>query len=106
MKLIRTEEARPGIRVAKDVTDLRGNLLFKAGTELDAALIDRCRQRSVSHIFIDDGTSPVAAAPGDAESRREAVGRQVDRSFAGTESNPLMAAIRDAAKRHLRSKIV
>jgi hypothetical protein len=36
MKLVKTDEARVGQRAARDVTDLRGNLLFKAGTELTA----------------------------------------------------------------------
>jgi hypothetical protein len=31
MKLVKTEDARAGQRAARDVTDLRGNLLFRPG---------------------------------------------------------------------------
>jgi hypothetical protein len=99
MKLVKAEEAKPGQRVARDVTDLRGNLLFKAGTELNAELIATCRQRNVSHLFVvDEGPAPQSPAA-DLEFRREQISREVDRMFAGHDRTPLMASLREAAKR-------
>ncbi len=103
MKLIRTEEARPGMQVAKDVTDLRGNLLFKAGTPLDPLLIERCRQRNVSHLFIEETAGGPAAAESDTQVRREHILRQIDRMFSGTESSAVMVSLREAAKRYVQS---
>jgi hypothetical protein len=104
VKLVKAEEARPGLKLARDVTDLRGNLLFKAGTEIGEALIQLCKERNVTHLFVeDDGTAVRLAASADA--RRLAAARDLDRLFSGTESNPVMAALREAAKRYLVSKI-
>lgn len=100
MKLVRTDEARPGQRVARDVTDLRGNLLFKSGTELNVELISCCRQRNVSHLFIEEEDRPAPFTPAELEARRDALAREVDRQFAGTEGSAVMVALREAAKRH------
>ncbi len=104
MKLVKTDEAKPGQKVARDVLDLRGNLLFKAGTELTAELLQTCRERNVSHLFMEE----TAAAPMsgmDLDSKREAVARDVDRMFAGVDQTPLMAALRESSKRYLLSKV-
>ena len=104
MKLVKSEEARPGLKLARDVTDLRGNLLFRAGTEISEAVIQVCRERNVTHLFVeDDGTTVRLATSADA--RRLAVSRDVDKLFGGTDSDPVMAALRDAAKRYLVSRI-
>jgi hypothetical protein len=105
MKLVKTEEARPGQLVARDVTDLRGNLLFKAGTELNPELLSSCRQRNVSHLFIEDDGKPVALSPAELEARRTQIAREIDRMFAGVDQHRVMAALREAAKRYHASKL-
>jgi hypothetical protein len=100
MKLVKAEEARPGQRVARDVTDLRGNLLFKAGTELNSELIASCRQRNVSHLFVIDEAPATQVSAADLEFRREQLGREIDRMFAGMDRTPVMAALREATKRY------
>jgi len=105
MKLVRTDEARPGQRVARDVNDLRGNLLFKAGTELNVELISCCRQRNVSHLFIEEEDKPAAFTPAEVEARRQALVQDVDRQFAGTEASAVMTALKEAAKRHLVGRL-
>lgn len=106
MKLVKTDEARPGQKAARDVTDLRGNLLFRAGTELSAELLATCKQRNVSHLFVtDDGAAP-AVSPADVETRKLQIARDIDRQFAGVDQHPLMAALRESAKRHHLSKLV
>ncbi len=103
MKLVKTDEAKPGQKVARDVTDLRGNLLFKSGTALTPELVAACRQRNISHLFLEDeADSSVGAA--DLESRREALMRDVDRQFAGTGDGEAMLALKEAAKRHLNAR--
>jgi hypothetical protein len=105
MKLVKTDEARAGQRAARDVTDLRGNLLFKAGTELTPELLETCKQRTISHLFIEDGGTPADAPPLDLQARRDAVSSEVDRLFAGTDKSATMAALREASKRFLLAKL-
>ncbi len=100
MKLVKADEARPGQRVARDVIDLRGNLLFKAGSELNAELIAACRERNVSHLFIEETATAARASAEDLELRREQAAREIDRMFAGVDRAPVMAALREAAKRY------
>ena len=100
-----TDEARPGHRVSRDVVDLRGGLLFKAGTALTPELLASCKERNISHLFIESDSLPTSAAPADVESKKEAVTRDVDRMFAGADSTPLMVALREASKRYLLAKL-
>jgi hypothetical protein len=105
MKLVKTDEARAGQRAARDVTDLRGNLLFKAGTELTPELLETCKQRTISHLFIEDGGASPSASPLDLQARRDALVKDVDRLFQGTEKSGTMVALREASKRFLLSKL-
>jgi len=104
MKLVKTEDARAGQRAARDVTDLRGNLLFKAGTELTAELLETCKQRTISHLFIEEGGA-AAQAPVDLETRKVNLSKELDKLFAGTEKSATMVALRDASKRYLFGKV-
>lgn len=104
MKLIRTEEAKAGQKAAKDVTDLRGNLLFSAGTELTRELLDNCRNRHISHLFIEDGPAE-ASGSADIALKRETLSRKVDAMFVGVDQHLAMAALREAAKRYLIARV-
>ena len=100
MRLIRTEEAHPGQKTARDVTDLRGNLLFRAGTELTPELLARLQQRHVTHLFVEeDGPPPAPSLP--ERKTPEQIAAEGDRMFAGRDGSPAMAALREAAKRYL-----
>ena len=101
MRLIRTEEAYPGLKVARDVTDLRGNLLFRAGTELTMELLDHLKQRHISHVFVEDAGAPAASSAPPARKSAEEIARELDRMFSGADGTPVMAALREAAKRYL-----
>jgi len=105
MKLVKTDEARAGQRAARDVTDLRGNLLFKAGTELTPEMLETCKQRTISHLFIEDtgGDAPKSAT--DLQAQKDALLKDIDHMFAGTESSAVMGSLRDASKRYLTSKL-
>jgi hypothetical protein len=105
MKLVKTDEARPGQRAARDVTDLRGNLLFKAGTELTAELLDTVKERTISHLFIDDTGSDGTTSPKDLQAKRDSVVKDIDHMFAGTEASAIMGALKEASKRYLTSKL-
>lgn len=105
MKLVKTDDAHPGQKVARDVTDLRGNLLFKAGTELSIELLSGCKQRNVSHLFVEDEGPAATLSSADLEARQQQITRDVDRRFAGVDGSPVMAALREAAKRHLIAAI-
>ncbi|MFN3486561.1 MAG: hypothetical protein ACK44W_13920 [Planctomycetota bacterium] len=105
MKLVKTEEARPGQRAARDAVDLRGNVLFPAGTVLTAELLAQCRERHVAHLFVEEDAPAAPPSAADLEARREALSREIDATFAGTESDPVMAALREAARRYLLGRI-
>ncbi len=104
MRLVKLEEVRPGVKVAKDVTDLRGNLLFKAGTEITPDLLIRCKQRGIAHLFVEDAAGRGAAGHTGARKPPEEIAAEIDAVFAGHEANPVMTALRDAAKSHLTSR--
>jgi hypothetical protein len=103
MKLVKAEEARPGQRVARDVNDLRGNLLFPAGTQLSPEFVALCRQRNISHLFLEDDATGGGGA--DVETRRRMLLRDIDRQFSAVEGAPVMAALREAAKRYHAAKL-
>ena len=105
MKLVKTAEARAGQKAARDVTDLRGNLLFKAGTELTAELLDTCTQRTISHLFIEDAGGDAPRSPVDLQAQRDSLLKEIDRMFAGLEGNATMAALQGASKRYLTAKL-
>ncbi len=105
MKLVKTDEARAGQKAARDVIDLRGNLLFKAGTELTPDLLETCKQRTISHLFIEDTGGDAPQSPVDVQARREALLREIDRTFAGQEGNATMAALKEASRRFLLAKL-
>ncbi len=104
MRLIRTEEASAGMKVARSVIDLRGNLLFGAGAELTAETLAGLKKRGITHIFVEDGGTPPAQPPQSPRKPPEEIAEEVNRMFAGLEGNPLMAALREAAKRYLISR--
>jgi hypothetical protein len=103
MKLVKAEDARPGQKVARDVNDLRGNLLFRGGTELTPELIATCRQRNISHLFLEDDA--LGGGGADAETRRRVLFRDIDRQFSAVEGAPVMAALREAAKKYHAAKL-
>jgi len=105
MRLIKAEEAKPGQKVARDVVDLRGNLLFKAGTSLTPSLLSSCRERNISHLFVDEDMTGGAVTLADMEMKKEAISKDVDRMFTGVDGTPAMAALRDASKRYLTAKL-
>lgn len=102
MRLIRTEEARPGQKIARDVVDLRGSTLFGAGAAVTPELLETCRRRNVSHVYIDDGGD--GASPADSDPSQEQLEREIDRQFARVVDQPLMSALKDAVRRHHRSR--
>jgi hypothetical protein len=105
MRLVKTDEARPGQKVSRDVVDLRGNLLFKAGTALSPALLASCKERNISHLFVDEESAGGPLSPADVELKKEAIAKDVDRMFRGVDSTPAMAALREASKRYLVGKL-
>ena len=105
MKLVKTDEARAGQKAARDVTDLRGNLLFKAGTELTAELLDTCKKCTISHLFIEDAGGDAPKSPVDVQAQKDSVLKEIDRTFAGLEGNATMTALKEASKRYITAKL-
>lgn len=105
MRLIKAEEAKAGQKVARDVVDLRGNLLFKSGTSLTPSLLTSCRDRNISHLFVEEDLAGGTLSLADLEMKKEAISKDVDRMFSGVDGTPAMAALREASKRYLTAKL-
>ncbi len=75
---------------AKPVTDARGNLLVKAGTELTGAWIERLRNRGVQALHVE--AEDAAPKRNDAEIRAE-----LDSVFSDVIRDDLMLKIKAAA---------
>ena len=105
MRLVKTDEAKAGQKVTRDVVDLRGNLLFKAGTSLSLPLLASCRERNITHLFIEDEAPGAPLSPVDVEMKKEAIVKDVDRMFSGVDGTPIMVTLREASKRYLVKKL-
>jgi hypothetical protein len=105
MRLVKTGDGRAGQRAARDITDLRGNLLLKAGGEFTAEILATCRQRNISHLFVEADDGVPSLSPTDLQARRDFLMKDVDRMFSGVDDTPTMAALREASKRHLSSRL-
>ncbi len=104
MKLLRLDESRPGMRVARDVADVRGNLLFKQGTILTGDLIQRLRAWKITHVHIvDDTPSQIIDPANNPLQRAAAIDRELDLVFLDAMGNPIMAKLREAAGRYLKA---
>jgi len=104
MKLVRLDEARSGQRVARDVKDVHGSLLFKAGTTLTPDLIQRLRGWKVTHVFLEDASGAAGGPADPPAAREEAVEQELDRLFSEARAHPVMARLRDAVARHLKGR--
>jgi hypothetical protein len=105
MKLVKTDEARVGQKAARDVTDLRGNLLFKAGTDLSEELLEICKKCTISHLFIEDAGGDAPKSPVDVQARKDSVLKEIDRTFSGLDGNATMTALKEASKRYITAKL-
>lgn len=93
------DDVKPGMCAAKPVTDRKGLLLLKEGTELTEAWIRRLKARNVDGIFVDqeggDGLSPEQY-----EQLCRELESKLDRMFRGFEENELMQALKQSATRY------
>jgi hypothetical protein len=103
VRLVPIEQVQPGQRAAKDVTDGRGNLLTKAGTELTQGVIDRLKARNVTHVFIEDAAGGLS--PEQIEAERQKIQAEMDHMFASVLDQPHMAALKNAATEFLLSRL-
>lgn len=103
MKVVRVDQAGPGTRVARDVLDLRGGLLYRAGTELTSDILAQLRDRRVTHLFVQD--LPAESVEVVAPPREPDRSAELDRVFADVAHLPLMVELREAAKRYLKSRV-
>jgi hypothetical protein len=103
VKLVKIEEAKAGQPVAKDVTDLKGVLLFKKGTVLTDIILQRIRARNITHLFLEgEGEGGEETGP---FKNPEEVDEQLDGVFGDTVSNPVMQALCEAAKRYHKGRM-
>ena len=102
-KLVKIEEVTPGQKIAKDVNDNRGSLLFKAGVEVNGSLLERLRARNISHVWVEE-TASAGLTEQDIEAKKTQIGTELDALFAEHADKPLMMGLCDAAKRFLQER--
>jgi hypothetical protein len=104
MKFIRIEDAKAGDILAKDLSDSRGVLLFKAGTVLTQEMLSRLRLRMVRHLFVEDSVASglseeeIKKMEGEIEIRLENI-------FSDVKENPVMRSLCESAKKVLKSRL-
>ena len=103
-RLVKIDDLGPGLKLAKDVVDSKGTLLFKAGVELSAPMIERIRARNISHAFVEDIGGP-GLSEADIAAQQSTMDVEMDALFADVAEQPLMAALRDSAKKYLKAKL-
>lgn len=103
-RMVKIDDVPPGAKLSKDVLDSRGMLLFKAGVELSAPMIERIRARAVIHLFVED-----TGGPGLSEADLAAKGTQMDADldsmFSDVISKPLMPELKEAARQYHKKKM-
>lgn len=105
MKLVKTEDLVDGLKVEKDVSDPKGNLLFKAGTMLTQAIIERLKGRMVPHVYVEGSAAVAGLSEEDIKKKLEEIDVELAGVFADCADSPLMMALRESASRHLKSKV-
>lgn len=103
MKVITLKDAKPGMRLAKPVTDAGGALLVKEGIELTAEWLERLKVRRVDSICVEDAEG--GASPEDREKALAAIDADVDRMFADVANSEVMKLLAEYAKQFLKSKV-
>lgn len=103
MKVITLKDAKPGMRLAKPVTDAGGALLLQEGVELSSEWLDRLKARRVDSICIDEAGAPISAE--DRDKALASIDADVDRMFAGVTGNEVMKLLAEYAKQFLKSKV-
>ncbi len=103
MKVITLKDAKPGMRLAKPVTDAGGALLVKEGMELTSEWLERLKARRVDSICIEDTSGP--SSPEDREKALAAIDTDIDRMFAEAGGNDVMKLLAEYAKQFLKSKV-
>jgi hypothetical protein len=107
MRTIKIEEALPGMKIAKGVTDNVGTLLLPEGIVLTPELLDRLRGRKVMFLCVE-GEGPGSAGTLSGDELADALAKidaEMDALFGDTKQHAVMAAICDAAKRVLKAKL-
>ncbi|GEM_PF-6627121 len=103
MKVITLKDAKPGMRLAKPVTDAGGALLIKEGVELSPEWLERLKVRRVDSITIEDTDGPMSTE--DRDKAIAAIDADVDRMFADVTGNDVMKLLAEYAKQFLKSKV-
>lgn len=108
-KTVSIEDAKPGMIVDDEILDGRGNVLVRQGVALNDAWIKGLKTRGIRNVVIRDQEATKAADEPIAGSQVDRVvverQRRIDTMFAGMTENPVMAALAEAAKKHVRAKL-
>jgi len=90
---ISIDNLKPGMKLARPVTNKGGMVMLAEDTELTAALIDKMRDMDIQGVFVQGLSGP--AIPKD-----EMLGGLEDR-FAGVSNEPRLAVLKRIMRDHL-----
>lgn len=103
MRVITLKDAKPGMRLARAVTDPGGALLVPEGNELTPESIERLRTRRVDSICVEDSAAPMS--PEERDKAIASVDADVDRMFGEAATNEVMKLLAEYAKQFLKSRV-
>jgi hypothetical protein len=73
--------------------------------ELSSTLLQQLRDRSITHLIVDDPSPTVSPPTVDPSLRSEEIDAELDRMFLEVSKAPMMEQLRESAKRYLKSRL-
>lgn len=92
MPKVSVENLKPGMKLAKPVTNDAGMVLLGSGTELTASSIARLGNMNVSSVAVEGSSKP--AKP------KEEMFAEIDARFKKTEAEPNMSVLKKILQEH------
>jgi hypothetical protein len=105
MILLSIKDVKPGMKTAKSVTDGKGNLLVREGTELSEKWLERLKARGVRFIYVESEAEGAGLTPEQIEEKCRQVEAELERMFEGTLHSEVMQHLLRAAKAYARQRI-
>lgn len=104
MQIVKIDEAKAGLVIAKDILDSKGNLLIKKETVLTDEILLKIKARNITHIIVDDQNSSNLSDE-QIKQNEEEIDKALEEMFNGALDNTIMSSLMQAAKTVLKRRI-
>jgi len=88
----RLDQVLPGSLIGGDILDLRGNMLVKAGTTLNEALVGKLKSRGVSVVPV---LHEICLTPAEINTKTVEIEQRLAQRFRAVTSEPLMRELKE-----------